>query len=167
MLTIYLTRRADSSVSLRLSCPDSLTFQNSISALKFEIPPHCRSFDKFTKSWIIHLEAAIELERYVQMMVAKYCADVLIEDEAEETDQRTKNSSGQKTEEGTPFERIRVISVRQAYAVLFVSREAPFEIVQAAYRTLAMVIKCVSNRESTRMKENKLRVKSFGLFNIY
>ena len=131
MLTIHLTRQIDSSVALRLRCPDALVFEGSINVLKFEIPPPYRHFDKFTKSWIILFEAAVELERYIGLMVAKYCADVLIEDEIqngrEETDQQKQNSSQRET--GTSFERIRVISIGQAYAALYVTRDVPFEIV--------------------------------------
>lgn len=140
MLTIHLTRRSDSSVTLRLTCPDSQIFQNCISTLKFEIAPRFRSYDPLTKCWIILAEAAVELENYIQRMVARFCAAVVVEEEAnpareEYKEQGTKSSS--EKEHGSPFERRYRMTFQRACATLFVTPGAPFEVIQGAYRALA------------------------------
>ena len=144
MLTIHLTRRFDSSVALRLTCPEASIFQHSIGALKFEIPVQFRTYDPFSKCWIILSEAALELEKYIQRMVAKFCAEVVVDEEEEsareEYQERRKRKSSTKQDDEqqqSPFDRRRQMTFQHACATLFVTPGAPFEVIQGAYRALA------------------------------
>ncbi len=145
MLTIHLTRRVDSTIALKISCPDADTFQSSINALKFLIPAPSRSYHRVAKCWIILASAARELETYLSTMIARFNADVITEEEqsseAKHEEGRDDNSSeaGRDEEEQawSPFDRRRKMTLGRAQATLFVAADAPIEVVQSAYRALA------------------------------
>ncbi len=149
MLTIYLTRRIDSSFALRISCPDSDIFQSSINSLKFVIPANARVYDRLSKCWIILAQAVVELESYLSTMTARFCADVVASAEAESNaheeynERRQKKQSapddehGQQQQRESPFDRRQKMTLQRAYATLFITANAPAEVIQGAYRALA------------------------------
>lgn len=146
MLTIYLTRRVDSTIALKISCPDSDIFQSSINALKFLVPAPLRTYNRLAKCWIILSQATLELENYVSTMTSRFSADVITEEEQsseekyeERRQDNSSDASRDKEEEqrGSLFDRRRKMTLGRAQATLFVTDDAPFEVVQGAYRALA------------------------------
>ncbi len=145
MLTIHLTRRVDSTIALKISCPDSDIFQSSINALKFLIPAPSRSYHRVAKCWIILAPAARELENYLSTMSARFSADVISEEEQSSEAKYEERRHGHAAEAGrdeeeqaaSHFDRRRQMTLGRAQATLFVTADAPFEVVQSAYRALA------------------------------
>lgn len=143
MLTIHLTRRFDSTVALRLTCPDSQVFQDSVTALKFEITPRHRTYDPLAKYWIILSEAAAELEQYLQRMITRFSADVVVEVIEEEeaksarADFNERRKSSSKEQRQSLFDRRFEMTFQKACRTLFVTPTAPSEVIQGAYRALA------------------------------
>lgn len=144
MLTIYLTKRIDASFALKISCPDSDIFQSSINSLKFVIPVAARNYDRLSKCWIILAQATVELESYLATMVARFCADVVAcaeeESSSKENYQERRQPEDHATDEQQSeslFDRRRKMTLQRACATLYVTADAPSEVVQGAYRALA------------------------------
>jgi hypothetical protein len=143
LLTIYLTKRIDASFALKISCPDSDIFQSSINSLKFVIPVAARSYDRLSKCWIILAQATVELESYLATMVARFCADVVAcaeesssKEHYQERRQQGEHASEEQQSESV-FDRRRKMTLQRACATLYVTADAPSEVVQGAYRALA------------------------------
>lgn len=132
MLSIHLTQRDDDTCALRIKCADAEVFDLALKLLKTEVAPAHRRFDFPARCWVIAEAGAEQLERYLNLVEARWCADVLFEDEP---------ATGAEYEQGRSSSEHAICSggmtIDEAYAALYIQAGAPDEVIHAAYRALA------------------------------
>ena len=157
MLDIYVTHRSDASSAVKLHCSDQELFYASVMQLKEQIAAPLRHFDFELHHWIIIPEGREFLASYLRHMESVYCANVEIgyetEEEradrearervrAQEQQQKERSRTHRQTHKRPRQEAAAPHSGQQmtaalAYRTLYLTPEAPPEMIQAAFRTLA------------------------------
>ena len=132
MLSIHLTQRDDDTCALRIKCADAEMFALALALFKAEVVPAHRRFDFRARCWAITEAGAEQLERYLDAVEARYCADVIVDDD--------EPTTGAADEQGGSGEHVICsgeMTIGKAYAALYVQAGAPVEVIHAAYRALA------------------------------
>lgn len=154
MLSLHIIQRQDGCLALKISCPDHELFKLGVASLKQIIPASLRRFDFAMRYWVISPEGVEQLTNYVSRMQAAFSAEVeLAEETDEELDTReAREQTRRQEQERTGPERERKaggkkghlrittrMDIERAYRTLYLLSDAPPEVIQTVYRTLAKI----------------------------